>query len=152
MKNSLLILTLCWSCAYLSSSAQNTASCNANFEFTVTGHSVQFTSAINSVPRLQHWEFGDGTFSNDLNPVHVYTNPGSYRVLHRVYDSLKTCFDTVSKLVTILQTNVCNIEAAFSFYHDSLNCRKIHFINQSVPLSSTMHFVWKFGDSTTSND
>lgn len=152
MKNSLLVLTLCWSCAYLSSTAQNTASCNANFEFTVTGHNVQFTPAINSVLRLHHWEFSDGTFSNDPNPTHFFANAGTYRVLHRVYDSLKTCFDTVAKSVTIVDTSTCSITAAFNFYHDSLHCKVIHFINQSVPFSTAMHFAWKFGDSTTSNE
>ena len=27
-----------------------------------------------------HWNFGDGSFSCDENPVHQYTNPGTYQV------------------------------------------------------------------------
>lgn len=28
-----------------------------------------------------HWDFGDGTFSNEQNPVHRYKNPGKYLVV-----------------------------------------------------------------------
>jgi PKD repeat protein len=152
MKNSLLILTLCWSCAYLSSNAQNVTSCNANFEFTVTGNSVQFTPAINSVPRLHHWEFGDGDISDASNPTHAYYNPGTYRVLHRVYDSLRTCFDTVAKLVTITQVGECGFRPGFHFVQDSLNCKTVHFFNSTQSSTTALHYTWKFGDSTTSND
>ena len=30
------------------------------------------------------WDFGDGALSNDQNPVHTYTNTGSYTVVLRV--------------------------------------------------------------------
>jgi PKD repeat protein len=33
------------------------------------------------------WDFGDGTFSTDENPVHVYTRPGDYIIGLRVFDS-----------------------------------------------------------------
>jgi len=151
MKNYLLFLTLCCSCAYLNTTAQNAdSSCNANFQYSIIGNTVKFIAA--SQARLHHWEFGDGSFSNDINPQHTYGGPGTYRVLQRVYDSLQSCFDTVSRLITISTGNTCNIEPAFSFYRDSLNCKKIHFINQSVPVSANVHFTWHFGDSTVSND
>src|SRR5262249_942948 len=79
-------------------------------------------------------------------------NAGTYRVLQRVYDSLKTCFDTVAKSVTIVDTGSCNLTAAFYLYFDSLNCKTVHLVNISTPFSSQMHFAWKFGDGSSSND
>ncbi|WP_207514466.1 PKD domain-containing protein [Longitalea luteola] len=37
-----------------------------------------------------YWDFGDGTTSNEVNPVHVYNNIGTYRVTLRVVDT-STC-------------------------------------------------------------
>jgi gliding motility-associated-like protein len=37
-----------------------------------------------------YWDFGDGNFSNEVNPVHVYNNVGNYRVKLRVVDT-STC-------------------------------------------------------------
>jgi len=33
------------------------------------------------------WSFGDGTFSNDFEPVHYYSQPGVYNVSLTAIDS-----------------------------------------------------------------
>ncbi|MBP7120203.1 MAG: PKD domain-containing protein, partial [Methanolinea sp.] len=56
----------------------------ANFSANVTSGqvplTVQFTDLSNGNPDSWTWDFGDGTFSADPSPVHVYENPGLYTV------------------------------------------------------------------------
>lgn len=33
------------------------------------------------------WDFGDGTFSNESDPIHIYNEPGIYEITLTVYDS-----------------------------------------------------------------
>jgi PKD repeat protein len=41
---------------------------------------VTFTDATSNVPEEWDWAFGDGAFSDQQNPVHVFTEPGDYAV------------------------------------------------------------------------
>ncbi len=54
---------------------------------------VQFTDHSTETPISWAWDFGDGTTSNDQNPTHKYTTPGTYIVTETVtnaYDSDET--------------------------------------------------------------
>jgi PKD repeat protein len=45
------------------------------------GDTTSFTNTtITSGSTTYSWDFGDGTFSNEINPFHVYSLPGSYNV------------------------------------------------------------------------
>ncbi len=47
-----------------------------------TGDSVYFYSSTNStLPSTCLWSFGDGYTSTEINPVHVYSYPGTYTVV-----------------------------------------------------------------------
>jgi subtilisin family serine protease len=41
---------------------------------------VRFTNTSLGLPASLSWDFGDGTSTNESDPVHVYTMPGSYQV------------------------------------------------------------------------
>ena len=78
---------------------------------------VQFTSQ--STPGAQHsWDFGDGTFSNAVNPVHVYSTPGNYTVLLTVTtplldaegDTVCCCQDTRALDIEVLDLPGPDIE------------------------------------------
>jgi len=45
-----------------------------------TGLEVQFVDQTSCNPTSWSWDFGDGSVSNEQNPVHVYTNPGPFTV------------------------------------------------------------------------
>lgn len=49
-------------------------------------------------------------------------------------------------------TVICNIIPKFEWVRDSLNCKKIRFINQTAPTTINAHYIWKFGDGTSSNE
>ena len=48
---------------------------------------VAFTNNTSGQTTLHIWEFGDGNTSNDLNPIHIYNQPGIYTVQLTVFDS-----------------------------------------------------------------
>ncbi|MBL0134886.1 MAG: hypothetical protein IPP79_13270 [Chitinophagaceae bacterium] len=77
------------------------------------------------------------------NPVHFYNGPGTYLVKHYVKDSLENCSDSSSATI-IITTPTCSIDPQFEWKRDSLNCKKIWFINQSTPISPNVGFTWKF--------
>jgi len=58
-----------------------------------------FTSALAGV----RWDFGDGNGSTDLNPKHLYANPGTYTVKLVVTDNLG-CQDSTTRVINIIAT------------------------------------------------
>ena len=150
----LYCLTILLACAYLlpqKVAAKDT--CTANFTYSTSSLTVNFFSAPGlPAGTLHNWIFGDGTAGDaSANPVHTYAAPGTYWVKHYILNQATNCNDSVIKEIKVPANN-CPIEANFSFYRDSQDCRVIHFINQSTPISANAHFVWKFGDGTTSNE
>ena len=152
MKKYLLFL-VSWCCTWVSAISQDSTRCNANFTYQIDGLTVKFFSVPNpnNHPLKHQWNFGNGSASTDPDPVVVFSGPGTYTVLHVVKDSLSNCFDSVRKVITVGTTN-CTIEPKFEWRQDSVNCRKVWFINQSIPISPNVSFAWKFGDGSSSNE
>ncbi len=57
------------------------------------------------------WDFGDGTYSNMFEPVHTYTNPGTYTVVLTVTNSCN-CSDVYKKTIRITDEKVVDIICA----------------------------------------
>src|SRR5690606_2847439 len=49
-------------------------------EDTLSPLQVTFTDLSSYEPATWHWDFGDGTGSQDTSPVHIYTENGIYHV------------------------------------------------------------------------
>ncbi|MEL7221211.1 MAG: PKD domain-containing protein, partial [Bacteroidota bacterium] len=49
---------------------------------------VQFTDESTNVPTSWSWDFGDGTTSNEQNPIHTYAESGLYTISLEVCNSL----------------------------------------------------------------
>ncbi len=56
----------------------------------------RFTDQSTNVPQAWSWNFGDGTSSNSVNPVHSYTVPGTYTVILTVSNPLGMDSDTLT--------------------------------------------------------
>ena len=94
-----------------------------------------------------HWDFGDGTVSNAVNPSHTYTMPGSYTV-QLVSANLFGCTDTFifNRPIVILATP----QPAFTS-DSSQGCSNfvVNFQNVSSHLDQPVYF-WDFGNGITS--
>lgn len=112
----------------------NVAQNNCNGSITTTNTSVNGTTFL--------WDFGDNTNSTLQQPVHTYSNAGTYTIT-LIATSANACNDTIQKVVTIqpfvsagLVSNVPNCSSVASFTNNS---------------SNAISYLWKFGDGTTSN-
>ena len=113
--------------------------------------SIQFTdrSVPNNSPINEwYWDFGDGTTSDQQNPVKSYTEPGFYTVSLRV-TSASGCVAsrTVGRMIRITP----GVTANFNFTPPP-TCRapfNVSFSNQSSG-PGTLTYQWDFGNSTNS--
>ncbi|HSG68170.1 MAG TPA: PKD domain-containing protein [Bacteroidales bacterium] len=125
--------------------------CQADFDITyvpTTPPLVQFTDLSTGYPDEWFWTFGDGYSSTQQNPVHTYTDPGTYEVCLFIShsDTLYSCSDTICQTVIIPDSIDC--EADYSYNIDEGNPLKVHFTDQSV--GNITDWEWNFGDGHTS--
>ncbi|MCX7954384.1 MAG: PKD domain-containing protein [Bacteroidales bacterium] len=93
------------------------------------------------------WNFGDGTFSLEKNPTHVYVKPGKYYVHLQVTTNMGC---TNSNVNNPLEINVFESPiAAFSTNKDTyyLPNDPVIVTNQSI---GAIAYIWDFGDTTQS--
>ncbi len=134
------------------------APCNlvADFSWTVTPNNplrVEFHNL--SVPLAPTdstiWNFGDGTSSFDVNPVHTYTHAGTYTVCLIVKKHPSTtsapCVRYICK--TIIVPPPCNLVVNFSSEPDTAHPLRIKFTNLSAPVIASDSVRWTFGDGTS---
>ena len=74
--------------------------CSADFVYIDTMGYTYFTSYTSTGPGAFYiWDFGDGNYSNAVNPSHQYGFAGYFLVCLTVYDSLQNYCDSVCHLV-----------------------------------------------------
>ena len=109
-----------------------------------------FDSSIsNDAVKRWEWDFGDGTKSNDQNPVHKYSAPGKYKV-----SLLVETFDNCINLSVLSSDIVINKSPEIEAIRDTTFCLpgNILFKGQWLnPDSSSLQWQWDFGNGTTSN-
>jgi N-acetylneuraminic acid mutarotase len=103
-------------------------------------------SAIKWGTQSYLWDFGDGSNSANLNPLHSYLKANSFLVaLTAISD--QSCNDTIQKVVKVLPSPV----AAFDI-SDTAQClnRSFAFNNKSsIPKGTIAQQQWNFGDGQT---
>lgn len=97
------------------------------------------------------WDFGDGSTSQEQNPVHEYATAGRYRSKVTVYDARSsdslmsdTCVSTIDVVVSSLR---CFLYADRTIGADSL--LEVEFTPSAVGGWAPYTFDWEFGDGTT---
>jgi PKD repeat protein len=92
------------------------------------------------------WNFGDGNFSAEQNPVHVYTKPG-------VYDISLSITSEKGQINTVMHDDVVTINPApkadfeYEFVNGPKESPTLKIVNTS---DNASNFEWKFSDGTTS--
>ncbi len=124
----------------------------ADFTYTNSGQckapvTINFSNASIGPGVLTYtWDFGDGTKSNEENPVHTYSGKGSYSV-SLVNASPQGCRDTIRK------ENLFSIGDIVSGFETPLTIcegQPVIFKNTTNPSPGTV--LWNFGDGTVSAD
>jgi len=117
------------------------------FTYSITGlnnDSVIFTNTSYAPEGASwFWNFGDGSTSNDMNPVHYYTTNGNYNVCLTIINSAGT---TKSACQTITLGNI-NTLAAFDYSINNMD--SVTFFNLST--GNIASYYWTFGDGSYSS-
>ena len=96
------------------------------------------------------WNFGDGTSSSDVNPVHTYTTAGTYQVcliIRRAFPPGTTpCVSYSCHAVVV--TLPCDLTAAFTTQPSTSNSLGVYFTNTSAGFAAGDSIKWSFGDGT----
>ncbi len=130
-----------------------------DFAYSITDCQATFNSNIISIPTGYQvvssvWTFGDGYSATNLNPVHYYTNTGTFTVCLTVTISNGTecCTKTFCKDITIDRKcdDGCKFDADIDY---TVNDKCLYNFNLNVyfaglPISN---IFWDFGDGTYAN-
>lgn len=92
------------------------------------------------------YSFGDGQFSNAINPVHAYANFGSYAVQLQVTTD-SGCVDSVSKTIVIHEKP----NADFSVVDRCLNDSSQFNDQSTISTGALSNWNWAFADGSSSN-
>ncbi|MBN1338878.1 MAG: PKD domain-containing protein [Bacteroidales bacterium] len=127
--------------------------CEAHFDFFVDpGQPLTVLFSDLSVGNLLswYWDFGDGSFSWEQNPVHTYPSPGSYEVCLTVEGYVAGALCTSTFCLDVFLD--IPLFADFAYALDTLGNgqRKYYFTDLSTGNPDTWH--WNFGDGNTSFD
>jgi len=118
----------------------------ANFNFTVNGSTATFTNTSLGNATSYLWNFGDGNTSSQVNPVHVYADPGNYDV---VLTATNDCGNS-TKLKSVVIISSGPPTAAFTA-NPSSGCAPltVNFTNSST---GAVSYSWDFpgGNPATS--
>ena len=127
----------------------------ANFTYTPTSpttqDNIQFTDTSydndGSIVAWQ-WNFGDGTSSNEQNPIHRYEDDGIYNVTLTVTDN-DGATSTIWKLITVE-----NMPPVANFFYSPSNPRVsdvIYFYDESYDSDGEIiSWFWRFDDGSVS--
>jgi gliding motility-associated-like protein len=111
---------------------------------------VQFTAIDNIGGRpiiTYYWDFGDGTLSNEKNPIHVFTSIGTKTVSLYVENDVVCVSNAFSQDIQILSQPIPD------FISTAVSCAQqtITFTDNSNLMGNTIiSYLWDFGDGTTS--
>lgn len=119
-----------------------------NFTVTPTeifrGGSVTFTDTSGFDPIAWNWSFGDGTFSDEQNPTHVFTTPGNYTVLLNATNQYGSA--------AYYQPNCVRVKDVGFVANTTVGIAPmtVAFTDTSGP--GVTGWAWNFGDGTGSTD
>jgi len=137
-------LLFCLQCFSLTASPQ--AAFTANQTIGCAPLTVQFTNSSTGAVSY-YWDLGNGNTSSLVNPVNVYTTPGTYTVKLIATDA-SGITDTLvrTNLVTVANNPVADFSAS-----DSSACPYTNQINFQNNSATGLTYLWDFGDGTISS-
>ncbi len=115
--------------------------CKAEYSFFVNHETREVSFKNASIGKIQkgYWNFGDGLFGYEENPVHKFTAAGVYNVCASIVDS-SGCQSSVCKEI---QVGSIGCKSEFSYFVDSTS-NKVLFTDNSI--GKNMKSFWNFGD------
>lgn len=110
--------------------------------------SIEFTDLSTGAPASWSWDFGDGNTSRDQNPVHEYSNVGTYNVTLTVANDYGSNYTQKVNYITALSHTL-----SANFYSNVTSGTApltVQFCDTSAGSSDSWN--WDFGDGCTSSE
>lgn len=128
----------------LATGVNDSTLCKAKFEISqrtvCVGDSVRFTDKSLWYPTSWTWDFGDGSYSSDQNPAHVYAAGGDYFVSLTVVQNATTLHsDTMMVRV--------NGEGTYPFYVQHFDSLPNFGLSYLWNISDNNNLLWKLSDN-----
>jgi PKD repeat protein len=125
--------------------------CNADFityEDTTTAGLIYFSNTSTGNFTNFYWSFGDGSSSTQYNPVHTYTQQGTYLVCLTVYNN-SGCQSSFCDSITIgTQPGPCT-PVFYAFPDSTIGNGIVNFGLLNICGTTGWTYTWDFGDGTT---
>ncbi|MFC2124547.1 gliding motility-associated C-terminal domain-containing protein [Bacteroidota bacterium] len=126
---------------------------SATFRYigTCYGTATKFYPVVEPPPTNIRWTFGDGTISNEIAPIHQYTQPQIYNVTMRA--TINGIDSIYSESILIIQSDtvVLNSETGTELPQDTTICQDEILILDATAATATS-YTWshsEFGNSPT---
>jgi PKD repeat protein len=118
--------------------------CAADFSFIVNNNTgyAQFTSQILNAEKI-YWDFGDGKYSTELNPVHTYSRFGIYTVCLTVWNGQSDCMVKVCHDISYGDPQTIGNKPDFSYFIDHAT-KTVSLTDLSIGTSG--RWYWTMGD------
>ncbi len=107
-------------------------------------YTSQFQSAYNKTAASYLWDFGDGTTSANINPLHIYKKAGKYKVSLTI-NGTNSCVSNISSY-----QNIGNLTNGFrtSIVDSVVSGHTLSFSPNNMQGSGSYSYLWNFGDGT----
>lgn len=114
--------------------------CHADFNFFPIGDKkFAFSNESQGNFTEVKWELNGGTkVYKTFEMEHEFATPGHHNVCLSIFDSISGCFNSVCKTIEIVDTNVVNCKADFSFFKGANNA--ITFKSTAIGSFTNIHF------------
>lgn len=93
--------------------------CTANYTYFDNSDSIVFQNLSLGTNNHFYWNFGDGSGSNAVNPLHVFPGDGEYLVTLYVHDLVTDCSAYVQNWITVdkIDTFACQLLLSYDVYN-----------------------------------
>ena len=113
---------------------------------------VKFTDASTGTFSTYNWSFGDGSYSDEANPVHIFTSAGTYTVTHTVSGSAGTSDPAATTTITVTGLGVSFVSNVTTGVASAGHALPVSFTSGVTGAGGSTSYLWDFGDNSTSTE
>lgn len=107
---------------------------SGNLDYAVTGNMYEYNFSANAKNQTKvEWNFGDGHFSNELNPIHVYATAGEYKVTLTLISKDNEIYEESKNIEIKTNSSIDNIPNVITPNGDRINDQ---FVIQSTDIET----------------